>query len=182
MQTFKNVEHISHAKRHRSQAEFVRIPNCTAVAVYCIRLTNDAKPKFPIIFQNTTKTTPDTGKTMSYIEKIMSDIIQTISDIFWPPCNTLKNNPLHRTFLVLLSLCKTAPYTNPAFSQLLRQQTALRRAPPLLWFLTPSRVPELHTSAKTTTAKHHLPHPKQCCREARNFTAALLLYICLYVF
>ena len=47
------MEHISHAKRHRSQAELVRIPNCTAVAVYCVRLTNDAKPKLPAIFQNT---------------------------------------------------------------------------------------------------------------------------------
>ena len=36
---------------------------------------------------NTAKTTSDVGKTMSYVEKIISDIIQTTSDLFSPLAN-----------------------------------------------------------------------------------------------
>gem|GEM_PF-2565572 len=37
---------------------------------------------------NTAKITFDAGKTMSYVEKIISDIIQTTSDLFSPVANT----------------------------------------------------------------------------------------------
>ena len=37
---------------------------------------------------NIPKTTWDMGKTMSYVEKIMSDVIQTTSDLFLPIANT----------------------------------------------------------------------------------------------
>ena len=43
---------------------------------------------------NTPKTTWDIGKTMSYAGKIISDIIQTTSDIIFAVCNTLKNKTL----------------------------------------------------------------------------------------
>ena len=39
---------------------------------------------------------------MSYVEKIISDIIQTTSDLFFALCNTLKNRPLQE----LSSLCQ----------------------------------------------------------------------------
>ena len=61
-----------------------------------ISITQNAHPKFNklhlrrgvcnTLLQMTqnqkTKTTSDAGKTMSYVEKIMSDIIQTTSDLF----------------------------------------------------------------------------------------------------
>ncbi len=40
-------------------------------------------------FPNTPKTTSDVEKTMSYVGKIISDIIQTTSDLFSLTCNTL---------------------------------------------------------------------------------------------
>ena len=43
-----------------------------------------------------TKTTSDMGKTMSGVEKIMSDIIQTTSDLFSPLCNALFSRKLKR--------------------------------------------------------------------------------------
>jgi len=49
---------------------------------------------------NIAKTIFDAGKTMSYVEKIISDIIQTTSDLFPPTCNVRKNKPLQRLFPV----------------------------------------------------------------------------------
>ena len=43
---------------------------------------------------NIGKITFDVGKTMSYVEKIISDIIQTTSDLFSPLCNALENKSL----------------------------------------------------------------------------------------
>ena len=48
------------------------------------RSHNFRKSKTEDYFQNTTKITFDVGKTVSYVEKIMSDIIQTTSDLFSP--------------------------------------------------------------------------------------------------
>ncbi len=49
----------------------------TTYIVYIIPQTPKA-----VAFPITPKTTFDVGKTMSYVEKIMSDVIQTTSDLF----------------------------------------------------------------------------------------------------
>ena len=49
---------------------------------------------------NTAKITFDVGKTMSYVGKIMSDIIQTTSDLFLPITNTCKTT----TYTSMVSL------------------------------------------------------------------------------
>ena len=46
------------------------------------------------VFPFAPETTWDTGKTTSYVEKIISDIIQTISDLFSPTLNSLGNSCL----------------------------------------------------------------------------------------
>ena len=53
-----------------------------AYRAYAIRPYNFRKTKVA-------KITWDIGKTMSYVEKIMSDIIQTTSDLFCTLCNVL---------------------------------------------------------------------------------------------
>ena len=58
----------------------------------------------PLLFhcnRKAAETTSDTGKTTSYIEKIMSDIIQTTSDIIFRPCNLLENIYLQKIFASL---------------------------------------------------------------------------------
>ena len=118
---------------------------------------------------------------MSYIEKIMSDIIQTISDIFWPPCNTLKDNPLQRAFLTWLFFCKTAPYTNPAFSQLLRQQTALRRAPGFYGFLP--RAEFRNCTLRLKPQRQNIIFPTQSNAAAKRGTSrqhCCYIYVCMF--
>ena len=46
-------------------------------------------------------------KTTSYAGKIMSDIIQTTSDLFLPTCNPLKNKSLQGMLTKGLCLCKS---------------------------------------------------------------------------
>ena len=56
------------------------------------------------LFQNTPKTTFDVGKTMSYAGKIMSDIIQTTSDLFLPfasTCETIAYKNLAKRYMCL---------------------------------------------------------------------------------
>ena len=55
---------------------------------------NFRKTIIALPFPNTSKTTFDVGKTMSYAGKIMSDIIQTTSDLFWYGCSILFSRKL----------------------------------------------------------------------------------------
>ena len=61
--------------------------HAAAYRAYAIRPYNFRKT-------NTAKTTFDVGKTVSYAGKIISDIIQTTSDIILADCNALKNKTL----------------------------------------------------------------------------------------
>ncbi len=65
---------------------------CNVVAVVCGMVHAAAYRAYAIRpykwrKTNTAKNTFDVGKTMSYVEKIMSDIIQTTSDLFSPIAN-----------------------------------------------------------------------------------------------
>ena len=53
-----------------------------AYRAYAIRPYKWRKTQVGSFFRNTPKITFDVRKTMSYVEKIMSDIIQTTSDLF----------------------------------------------------------------------------------------------------
>ena len=66
---------------------------------YAIRHHNCRKTQNRQPLPNNSKTTSDVGKTTSYAGKIISDIIQTTSDLFFATCNALKNKPLQQTFL-----------------------------------------------------------------------------------
>ena len=57
--------------------------HAVAYRAYAIRPYKWRKPHDRCLFPNTTETTFDVGKTMSYAEKIMSDVIQTTSDIIY---------------------------------------------------------------------------------------------------
>ena len=58
--------------------------NAAVYRAYAIRPYKWRKTLIAHPFQSLTKTIFDAGKTMSYVEKIMSDIIQTTSDLFRP--------------------------------------------------------------------------------------------------
>ena len=58
------------------------VAHAVAYRAYAIRPYNLRKTKINCYFPNTSKNTFDIGKTMSYVEKIMSDIIQITSDLF----------------------------------------------------------------------------------------------------
>ena len=70
--------------------------HAVAYRAYAIRPYNFRKTKVGYLFRNIPKTTWDVGKTMSYVEKIISDIIKTTSDIIFAICNALNNKTLRR--------------------------------------------------------------------------------------
>ncbi len=61
-----------------------------------------AKSEFNNRSQTSPKTARDIAKTMSYVEKITSDVIQIISDLFLPFCNILKHTSLTGKLRVVL--------------------------------------------------------------------------------
>ncbi len=65
--------------------------HAVAYRAYAIRPYKRRKPSTDYFFQNIPKTIWDMGKTTSYVEKIISDIIQTTSDIILAVCNVLDN-------------------------------------------------------------------------------------------
>ena len=72
------MEYISHAYNRficHVAPVFADAVQAVAYRAYAIRPYNYCKT-------NTAKITFDVGKTMSYVEKIMSDIIQITSDLF----------------------------------------------------------------------------------------------------
>ena len=66
---------------------FVNAFQAVAYRAYAIRPYKWRKSKTARLSQNTPKIIFDVGKTMSYVEKIMSDIIQTTSDLFFAFAN-----------------------------------------------------------------------------------------------
>ena len=58
-----------------------------AYRAYAIRPCNYCKTIIACSFPNIPKITFDAEKTMSYVEKIMSDVIQITSDLFSPLAN-----------------------------------------------------------------------------------------------
>ena len=85
-----------------------------AYRVYAIRPYKWRKSKIDYLFHNIPKTTSDIRKTMSYAGKIISDIIKTTSDLFFAPCNILKNKSLQKQvvcdkIMIIRMLWKTRP-------------------------------------------------------------------------